>query len=499
MTVTKANLAKKVRSRVTPATQLKQLVQAAIEDVAEHRSNISMDTFALQPLNPVRIVLAFSGGRDSTALADVVSKLYRRDKLPSVAAVTVVHVNHGLSPHAQDWEENAKKMCTRWNLPLVIEHVYVNKALGVGIEAAAREARYKALLKVAKDVRADMVMTAHHLDDCLETFLIQWVRGAGPEGLAGMAPVRSLAKGDSTVLLSRPWLSVARSTIEAYVRRNRLTYVEDESNADTRYLRNLIRNDILPILDKSRPGWREAAARSVELVGETANILRSVGSNDVRRCMAEAPHALKIGSLLKLPISRQALCLRSWLLAEGIRPPSRARLSEALRQVRETQGDTKLSVRIGAHELRRWNGNIVLRRAAPTPKSSERDKVLVWNGERELSLGIWGGTLAFVPCGPDEDGFDAEEMRRGKLEVRSRKGGEKLKLWPLRPSRNLKHLFQQLKVPSFDRTDLPLIWLDGRLIFVAGLGGDCRCYPDRVLHPNRVKLVWCPDKPLLAE
>lgn len=487
------------KTRSAAGSQLRQLVQEAIEDVAEHRANVSLDSFSLQPLNPVRVLIAFSGGRDSTALADVVAKLYRRDKLPSVAAVTVVHVNHGLSPHAAEWEENAKRMCERWRLPLVIEHVYVNKALGLGIEAAAREARYRALLKVARDVRADMVMTAHHLDDCLETFLIQWVRGAGPEGLAGMAPVRALAKGDASVLLSRPWLEVSRPTIEAYVKRNRLPYVEDESNADTRYLRNLIRNDILPVLDHSRPGWREAAARSVELVAESANILRTVGATDVRRCQAETPHALKIGALLKLPVSRQSLCLRSWLISEGVRPPSRARLTEALRQVRETQGDTRLSVRIGAHELRRWNGNVVLRRATPTPKSAERDRVLTWKGERELSLGIWGGTLAFLPCGPDEDGFDAEELRTGKLEVRSRKGGEKLKLWPLRPSRNLKHLFQQLKVPSFDRTDLPLIWLNGQLIYVAGLGGDCRFYPDRVLHPQRIKLVWCPDKPLIGD
>ena len=82
--------------------------------------------------------------------------------------------------------------------------------------------------------------------------------------------------------------------------------------------------------------------------------------------------------------------------------------------------------------------------------------------------------------------------------MRPRRGGEKIKLYRLRPSRNLKHLFQSVGVPSFERSKLPLIWINDRLVFAAGLGTDVRMYADPVLCRERVRLVWVPDKPLLA-
>ena len=110
----------------------------------------------------------------------------------------------------------------------------------------------------------------------------------------------------------------------------------------------------------------------------------------------------------------------------------------------------------------------------------------------------WAGVLKFVRCEADEPGLDANLLREGKLEVRPRKGGEKIKLYRLRPSRNLKHLFQAVGVPSFERSKLPLVWLNDRLVYAAGLGTDVRMYADPVLSPERVRLVWVPDKPLLA-
>ena len=100
------------------------------------------------------------------------------------------------------------------------------------------------------------------MDDRIETFLIQWIRGAGPEGLAAISPVRMLesAGDDAELVLARPWLEVSSNEIAAYVKRAKLTWVEDDSNADTRFLRNLIRNDILPPLDAARKGgapWTE--------------------------------------------------------------------------------------------------------------------------------------------------------------------------------------------------------------------------------------------------
>lgn len=486
--------------RPNKTAELTACVSRVLELIAERRAANPSDVFVLEPVNPVRIVVAFSGGRDSTALVDILAKLFHKRHQSAIDAITVVHVHHGLSKSADAWVEHARTMCEKWRLPLVVQKVYVNKNAGLGVEAAAREARYKALLKVAKEQKADVIMTGHHLDDRLETFLIQWMRGAGPEGLAAMSPVRAMetAPLSSRLVLARPWIDVPRDWIEGYVVRSKLPWIEDESNADTRFLRNLIRNEMLPKLDEARPGWRQAAARSIGLVAQSADIMRSVGGEDVESCRAEIPHALVIAKLLMLPVVRQALCLRSWLQSEGVRPPSKARLLECLRQIRETHSDSRLTMRMDGHEIRRWGANLVLRDVEPTVRDRARDMTIVWDGAQEIGLGLWGGVLKFVACAPGEDGFDAARLRKGVLQVKARKGGEKIKLYRLRPSRNLKHLYQAANIPSFERGALPLVWLDGDLIFAAGLGAEVRALADKDLVPERVKLIWVPDKPLLG-
>ena len=173
-------------------------------------------------------------------------------------------------------------------------------------------------------------------------------------------------------------------------------------------------------------------------------------------------------------------------------------LSEILRQLRQTHADTKMSFRIGGKELRRWGVNLVMVDPVTTPRGAELLMPIEWKGEECVVLAPWSGILKFVRCQGDEPGLDANLLREGKIEVRPRRGGEKIKLYRLRPSRNLKHLFQSVGVPSFERSKLPLIWINDRLVFAAGLGTDVRMYADPVLCPERVRLVWVPDKPLLA-
>lgn len=480
---------------------LSALVEACIEAVRERNAEHPAQDFSLEPVNPVRIVFAFSGGRDSTALLDVLAKIYRNVKQTSIADLTVVHVHHGLSPNADAWVDHARSFCAKRNLKLEVEKVYVNAHAAEGVEAAARQARYRALLKVAQRVDADVIMTAHHQDDRLETFLIQWVRGAGPEGLSAMSPVRTFEAAQSPipVVLVRPWLTVSGAEIERYAKRARLEWVEDESNSDTRYLRNLIRQELLPHLDQARPGWRSAAARSVSLVAEAAELVSTIGGEDLAVCAGSKPGTLAIGKLLKLSPQRQALCLRSWLAQSRIRAPSQAKLTEMLRQIRQTHGTSGMCFRMENREVRRWGENLVaVDVPVPVRAANALQKSLVWNGEPEISLGLWGGILRFEPCTGDEDGIDAKRLREGRLEVRPRKGGEKIKLHRLRPSKNLKHLYQAAKIPAFERQRLPLVWLDDSLIFAAGLGCDVREYADRVLVPERVRLVWVPDAPLIA-
>ncbi|MEG0821121.1 MAG: tRNA lysidine(34) synthetase TilS [Burkholderiaceae bacterium] len=431
------------------------------------------------------VIVALSGGRDSVALLDLVGRVAASRSAP-VKNVVAVHVHHGLSPQAEAWAEHCRLLAERLGVGFELARVKV-RARGHGIEAAARLVRYEALAAAAHAHGARIVLAAHHLDDRLETFLIQWMRGAGADGLAGFPAERAFA--DGSLRLVRPFIDTPRIDIEAYVAMRGLAYVDDDSNEDTRLLRNALRLQVLPVMDAARPGFRAAAARSIDLVAEAADVLRSVAEEDLAHCVGAAA-TLRVDRLLALPVPRQALVLRAWLASHGVEPPARGRLLEALRQVREARSDARLLVRIGRMELRRFRAHLVLREAETTAPSAWQFE---WKGESEMAVPVWGGVLHFTRT--DGVGFDSTWLAASPLELRGRAGGERFKPEALRPSKTLKRLFQEAAIPEFERARLPLLWRGDDLIFVAGLGADARRLEN---EGDRVAIEWRADRGLIA-
>jgi tRNA(Ile)-lysidine synthase len=431
------------------------------------------------------LVIALSGGRDSVALLDAACRL-RAARTPHFAQLRAVHVNHGLQAAAADFEAHCVALCERLKVPLELRRVQVERR-GRGLEAAAREARYAALALAARDVGARLVLAAQHLDDRIETFLIQWLRGAGPEGLAAFAPLRAF---DQDLLLLRPWADLSRAQIDCYVQARELPYVDDPSNADPALLRNALRAQVLPLFDTLRPGFARSAARSIDLVAETAAALIDVAEHDLAYCTeGTATGTLRLDRLALLAPPRRALALRRWLAAQGLEAPSRARLQQVLQQALQARTDARLLVRLGERELRRYRGLLILRHA----EVAERNETLLqWNGEDELAVPAWGGVLRFVPT--LDAGFDPDWLRSRPLALRGRSGGERFKPHPTRPSRSLKREFQEAGIAEFERAALPLLWRDDELIFVAGLGADARLID---ADGPRVRLEWLPDAGLL--
>jgi tRNA(Ile)-lysidine synthase len=308
-------------------------------------------------------------------------------------------------------------------------------------------------------------------------------------------------------------LDVPRRQIEEYVARNGLIAVSDPSNADPRFARNALRLQVLPPLARIRSGYRKSVTRSIELIGEAAEVLQDLAQEDLRACTEDAPpRMLRIDRLAMLAPARRPLVVRAWLARCGLAAPSRARLLEVLEQALGAGGDGRMLVRIGSQEMRRHRGLLCLRAGGEARRPTNRSEPFYWNGEPEVVLGAWGGVLRFVvgeapgvrepgdrsSIGVAEaarPGFDPVWLRQCPLEVRARTGGERFKPHALRPSKRLKHLFQEAGVPEFERAGLPLLWRDGRLIFVAGLGGDAR-----LVEPGqgRVRIEWSGEPSLLA-
>jgi tRNA(Ile)-lysidine synthase len=168
---------------------------------------------------PRRLAVAYSGGRDSTALLHATA----RAAVGQGVEVLALHVHHGLSPFADDWLAHGQRQCARWaklGFPVrfLSHRLQDGPARGESVEAWARQARYRALRQMAVDEGVSAVLLAHHQRDQAETLLLQALRGAGVAGLAGMPA--SIERDGITWM--RPWLQQPRSAIDAYVREHRL-------------------------------------------------------------------------------------------------------------------------------------------------------------------------------------------------------------------------------------------------------------------------------------
>src|SRR3990170_1755876 len=357
-----------------------------------------------------KVAVALSGGVDSVTLLH---------QLRARGPVTAIHVHHGLSPNADRWAAFCRRLCKRLEVHLTVVKVEVVRR-GQGLEAAAREARYQAFSKAD----ADRIALAHNLDDQAETVLMNLLRGAGRRGASGM-PARLRFKGKT---LLRPLLDTPREEIEAYARRHRLAWVEDESNADESLTRNFLRRRIAPLLDEKYPQWRRSLARAARHFSRT-----EAGAQDL---------------------------LRKFLQTRGLRAPSEAKLVEILKQL--TSGGSRTLIEHDGARLRLYRGKVLTDQAvtAFTP--------IAWHGEPRLAIPQLGGELRFRRA--RGKGIDASKA----LRVRLRAGGERLQPDAKRPRRTLKNLFQEAGVPPWERDRLPLIVCGGDLVWVPGLGVDVR-------------------------
>jgi tRNA(Ile)-lysidine synthase len=296
-----------------------------------------------------RVALALSGGVDSIVLLDVLTHGLAAN--PAwIKAFQVIHVNHGISPHAGAWADFCIAECRQRNVPITVEVVTVARDGGQGLEAAARAARYAALTKCD----ADFVLTAQHQDDQAETVLHQMLRGTGLNGLAGMGEMRALAAGKK---LLRPLLKVRREEIETYAAAHGLRWVEDESNSDTNITRNYLRHRLVPAIRERFPHYAESLARTARHAAEAAQLNEALAEVDLRWDGQTAD----VSALDALPLHRQVNALYHWLRWQQIDPPSHAQLEAWAAQLFRVAPEGKAH-RAGGHgvHIRRHHNKLIL-------------------------------------------------------------------------------------------------------------------------------------------
>ncbi|CAD6539867.1 tRNA(Ile)-lysidine synthase [Paraburkholderia hiiakae] len=422
--------------------------------------------------NDARIAIAYSGGLDSSVLLDAAVRA------AGAARVVALHVHHGLSPNADAWLGHCEATARAYGVTFDARRVELARDDAAGVEAAARDARYRALDAMCAAHGVQALWLAQHADDQAETVLLQLLRGAGLAGLAAMAPARASVNGAARV---RPLLALLRTQLERYARAHGLHWIEDESNDDTRYARNALRHDVMPALSAHFPGYRDALARTAAHAASSQRLLDDLARIDLRNVGLDDASALSHTALLALDDPRALNLLRYWMRSLGLPAASAARLADMLRQLREVaRGDLNahaLRVDHAGHRLRSYRGIVsweAMRareeRAGEGVPHSRAPVSLNWRGEEIWRLPSWRGTYVFAPAAPDDaDAVPEHVLASAPLIARERSGGERLRDEAANVSRTLKNLFQTRGVPAWER-DVPLLFVGETLLFVPHIG-----------------------------
>lgn len=407
------------------------------------------------------LVLALSGGVDSVVLLQILAQISKQFTFN----LSAIHIEHGISPNTKQWSDFCQNYCDALGIPLTIFSLSIKKQAQVSLEAAAQQARYA----IFKEISADCIVLAHHLDDQAETLQLQLLRGAGLRGLAGM-PIMRLLSPAGKIKLLRPLLTVSRDTIQGYALQNKLMWITDESNDDTTYHRNFLRHQIFPLLEQRYPVYRETLARTSRHMGEAVQLLDSLAENDSQLVMVAGE--IHIERLRKLDFLRAKNLLRYIFSRRDIIQPSTQKLEEILRQLWMAKSDNYLYLTFGEFEIRLYK-NLV--RLLPKAKSklpgSDQDQLFYWHGEPNWVIEPLGGVIKW--SNSVGIGINAKKLMENSVAVRLRKGGERFQLNCKRPRRSLKKIFQEAEIPEWERNNLPLLLSGDQLVWVAGIGIDC--------------------------
>ena len=385
-----------------------------------------------------RLILAFSGGLDSTVL------LHCLAHIPGCSQkIIAVHVNHGLSAHASSWAQHCQSVCQHLNLTCVIEQVKLETSSN--LEENAREARYAVFQSLLQE--GDLLLLGHHQDDQAETLLLQLFRGAGVEGLSAMSAIKPFGLAQ----IARPLLGWPRQQLAAYAQQHQLSWIEDDSNSNRAYSRNFLRHEILPLLQTRWPGVAANLARTAGHCQQARDLLDDWV---VQQNLDLSQATLSVAPLLDMNEAQRTQILRTWLKRHVPRAPDAAVMQRLLAEVIDAGEEANPLLTLGDYCVRRYRQTLYVlgvEEAVGVLNQAELEKIMASACEQGL----------VVPAG-------------ARVEVRFRQGGERF-FWHGQ-HKSLKKLFQEWGVPGWLRGRIPLVYVDGELVAVLGYAVGDRFY-----------------------
>ena len=391
--------------------------------------------------------VALSGGLDSCVLLHLLQEL--RSHFP--IQLHAIHVHHGLHPHAHDWARFCASLCHAYDVPYTEKSIQMTLEEGESLEEIAREKRYAVFAKHL--AFEDILLTAHQQNDQAETVLLQLFRGAGLQGLAAMPFMKPFAKG----FHARPLLSFSRAHLELYAKTKELKWVEDESNLNIQFTRNFIRHEVVPLLKTRWPSITETISRSASHCAEAKLLLDESMIHAYQDAKGSKEKTLSVMKLLQLDPLKRKYILRMWMKEQNIILPNTKKMETLLKDILMAARDRMPCIRFKNGELRRYQDDLYLMKSL---LSHDIKKTFSWDFKEPLCLSSVGVLRATFTKG----GYFS--ARVSSAMVRFRQGGEVLSF--VKNHRTLKNLFQEWRIPPWERHRIPLIFVEEELVSVVG-------------------------------
>lgn len=415
------------------------------------------------------VAVAYSGGLDSSVLLHLMNFFARQYQIQLYA----FHINHGININANDWQSHCQKICQKFDIKFKIRNVLLAHHKKTNIEETARIARYHALGQLCREQKINLLLTGHHLNDQAETVLLQLLRGCGVLGISGMGIANVspnlLGNCEPQVLMGRPLLSITRDILKQYAIKHAIVYVEDDSNNNMCYARNILRHRIMPILSNYFPGFQVRLARTAIHAQSAQHLLKKTAQQNFVTC--RIGEDLNLLALRKLDSEELDNLLRYWLGLRGVRMPSTAWLFELRKQLITTKNNTQIYMTYLNYSIQTYDNRIILMSRHIKLNKKIKNYFFIWRGEETIYFSQFSGSLSFNIT---KTGLDPVWLRQQLLCIRLRQGGEHLQLAYNRPIKSLKYHYQAMNIPMQKRMFLPLIYSGDQILYAAGLGMDFR-------------------------
>lgn len=419
-------------------------------------------------------VVAVSGGPDSMALLHMVAQMARVRPLRLIAA----HVNHRFRGAESDAEAELVARTTReWGIPLEAAEIdvpYFIEETGLNAQSAARHKRYEFLMRTARQHGAGYVLFGHHADDQAETVLMRVLHGTGVSGLAGI-PAR---RRENNVELFRPLLRITKGEILEYCERNGVPYAVDSSNSSRRYLRNAVRLDLIPQLEKINPRLKESLVRLADMAAADDDYLESETARLAGETATSSGEGYRVDltrfGRLHVALQRRLIklilkcCANRW---QSLAYQQVDTLLEAMTDGRQTV--TRFDIGGGWTFVREYDQAYI----GPPPSEPSSYRLQVSEFPCSLRLGESGWQLQaqrfearVLPADHRwETWFDADELAL-PLTVRTRLPGDRMQPKGLNGTKKVQDMFVDAKIPRAKREGWPLVTdAEGRIVWIPGL------------------------------